>query len=212
MLLFLKSEMSSKKRSVGEQIRSGFVIAGELVGGFVVCVIALSSLETVFAKATTPPSKASPLVWPALAAATTVIFVTAERWGGFVPGFLFLFAAFKGFAYSVIPPVANHDRTALTRSEYLGMGCYSVLVIVLLWRFIPPRKTQATILDRVALTVFALSVLTAMVLQEPTSLILAVAGLVALIVPWTIYFWFRKKSHHQRHRNPQASGVLPTPD
>jgi hypothetical protein len=113
-------------------------------------------LHRLIRRATSRHLRGALLAWITLGVAAIVIFGTAERWGGFVPGFLFFYTASKGFFYALIPPVATHDPVPLTRLEYLGAGLYSALAIVFLWRFIPPRKVRATILDRVALTVFAL--------------------------------------------------------
>jgi len=206
--------MSSHKRSVGEQVKSGFVIDGELLGGLIICGVTAKSLGILIADAPTRHFRGPLIAWLAIIVATTIIFGTAERWGGFVPGFLFFYAAAKGFAYSLIPPIAPHDPAPLTRSAYLGIGFYSVLAIVFLWRFIPPRKTRATILDRIALTVFALTVLIAIVLQEPTSLMLDVSliGLLALLGSWIIDFRLKKQHRNHRHACPTASGVSPSPE
>jgi len=131
--------------------------------------------------------------WAELGLSTTIIFATAERWAGYIPGFLFLYSAVKGFSYALIPPGDSHAFHLWGRMEWLGFGAYFTLAIVLLWRFVPPRKVCATLLDRIALTIFALSFL--IVGAQPISAVFrfSIIGLAAILIAWIAYrFELRK--------------------
>jgi hypothetical protein len=176
--------MSSLKRSRTEQVRSGFLHAGELVAGLILSGMVLQGSGSLISEASSRHFRGPITAWTELGLATIIIFVTAERSAGFIPGFLFVYAAFKGFSYALIPPREGTNHLSLTQLEWLGCGVYFTVAIVLLWRFIPPRKTSATMLDRVALTVFALSVLIAPALPVHLLLRVPLFGLTALVIAW----------------------------
>lgn len=74
--------MTSHKRSVREQVKSGFLIAGELVGGFLVFILAAVGLDLLIQAAPKSHFAGPPTAWIALSLATIIMFATAERWGG----------------------------------------------------------------------------------------------------------------------------------
>jgi hypothetical protein len=193
--------MSSHKRSVGEQVKSGFLIAGELVGGFLVFILAAVGLIQLISAAPSFHFRGPLTAWIELALATVIIFATAERWGGFIPGFFFLRSASLGIFYAVFPSLAPDRSREVTRWEAGLLGVYSIMIIAVLWRFIPPRRVQATVLDRAALTIFALSVAMMMALPSSTALRAPLIGSAPLLVAWATYRW-RLKRH--RTRNPRA--------
>jgi hypothetical protein len=157
--------MSSGKRSIAEQVKSGFLIAGELVGGLLLFLLAVVSLRRLISPAPTVHLTGLLAACIALAVAIVVIYVTAERWGGFIPGFFFIQSAWKGAFYVIFPSgTASPHRVARPEAGFLA--AYSLLMIAMLWRFIPPRRIRVSFVDRLALTIFALSVAVMMALPD----------------------------------------------
>ena len=195
--------VSRDKRSVGAQIKSGFVIAGELVGGFVVFILAAKGLQGLVVAAPISHFAGPPIAWLELAIAAIVMFATAERWGGFIPGFFFLSGAIKATSASVFPVIG------VTRSEAALVAIYSIAIIALLWRFLPPRRWRATLVDRAALTTFALSVAATLVAPSTTAALRVVlVGSIPLLVAWTAYRWkIRKHGTKNRRRHPGRTGI-----
>jgi hypothetical protein len=77
------------KRSVGEQIKSGLLIASELVGGFLVFILAAVGLERLISAAPTSHFAGPLTAWIEFGLAAVIMFATAERWGGVHTRFLF---------------------------------------------------------------------------------------------------------------------------
>src|SRR5580700_6568923 len=89
--------MHSGKRSVSDQIKSGFFIVCRLVFGLSVFVLAVLGLSLLYS---TPLSHHFFRHFAALALislAAMIMFVTAHRWGGFIAGLFFLPGALRGF-------------------------------------------------------------------------------------------------------------------
>jgi hypothetical protein len=200
--------MTSHKRSVREQVKSGFLIAGELVGGFLVFILAEVGLGRLILAAPTSHFTGPVTAWIELGLATIIIFGTAERWGGFIPGFFFLRGATLGIFYAIFPSAASPSHQ-IPRSEAALLAVYSVVIIAVLWRFIPPRRVRATLLDRAALTIFALSVAMMMALPSSTGLRVVLIGSAPLLVVWAAYEW-KVRRHRTRHRHAHSaeSGTL----
>ena len=196
------------KRSVREQVKSGFLIAGELVGGSLVFILAAVGLERLILAAPTSHFGGPLTAWIELGFAAIIMFATAERWGGFIAGFFFLRGAFLGAFYTIFPSAASPSNRIL-RSEAALLAAYSTVLIAVLWRFVPPSRAQATILDRLALTIFALSVAMIGALPTSTRLRVVLVGSAPLLVAWAAYEW-RIGRHRTRHRHvhPPASGSL----
>jgi hypothetical protein len=178
--------MASHKRSVGGQVKSGLVTACELVGGFIVFVLTMFGLALLIASKAPRPVDYF-LGSLALVIATGIIFATAERWAAYIPGFLFL-GGFTRSAWATVFP--SHG---VGRAQAALLAVYSIAVIAMLWRFIPPRRQPATTLDRAALTAFALSFATALVLSHPSTVPVAplLISLGSLLVGWAGYRWRR---------------------
>ena len=195
----------AEKRSVKEQVKSGFLIAGELVGGFLVFLLAAVGLQRLILAA---PTSHSVTAWIEVALAGAIMFATAERWGGFIPGFFFLRGAFLGAFYAIFPSAASPSHR-IPRSEAALLAAYSILIIAVLWRFIPPRRTRATILDRSSLTIFALSVAMMTALPTSTGSRVVLIGSVPLLIAWAAHEW-KIRRHRTRHRHAQlpTSGSL----
>jgi hypothetical protein len=192
--------VSSQKPPVREQIKRGFLYAGEIVGGMLLCALAMQGFIGLFSEAPSRHFRGPLTAWVELGVATIIIFATAERWAGYVPGFLFLYNVLKGFSYALIPPGNSHAFHSWGRLEWLGFGAYFTLAIVLLWRFVPPRKVRATLLDRMALTIFALSFLIVGTLPISVAFRFPLIGLTALLIAWMAYrFELRKHRRLATH-------------
>lgn len=128
--------------------------------------------------------------------------------GGFIPGFFFLRGAFLGVFYAIFPSAASPSNR-IPRSEAALLATYSIVIIAVLWRFIPPRRERATVLDRSALTIFALSVAMMTALPTSTGLRVVPVGSAPLLVAWAAHEWkiTRHRSRH-RHAHLPASGSL----
>ena len=88
--------MARENRSTKEQALSGMLLVAELVGGFLTILLTIIAFGWFF-----PPGEPSqfpgPLkAWIAVAVAAPVIFFTAERWAGLIPGFFLLRGIFGG--------------------------------------------------------------------------------------------------------------------
>ena len=179
-------EMAPLKPSRGNRAKSALVIAGELVGGFVVFVLAMFGVGLL---AMSKPLRTVDLVVGTLVlvVALGLMFATAERWAGFIPGFIVLPGLLRGIAFTISPP------RDLDRVEAALLVVYCVIVMAMLWRFIPPRRLPVTMLDRVALTTFATSVAAYVVLVNRShSLSIPLIGSIPLLVASVAYLRQRK--------------------
>jgi hypothetical protein len=79
--------MRRDRRSVKEQVLSGLILSGELVGGIVVIVATLVGTRWIFPDGHLAPFYSSFKGWILVVAVTPVIYFTAERWAEFIPGF-----------------------------------------------------------------------------------------------------------------------------
>jgi len=176
------------KRSVKEQGKSGLVIAGELVAGFLVFTLAAVGLKLLISGAPASHFAGPVVALIAVILATAIMFATAERWGGFIPGFFFLRGAVLGVFYTMFPSAASPSNR-VPRSEAALIAAYSIAIIGILWRFIPPRRARATSLDRSCLTLFALSVAMMPALPTPTAYRVVLFGSAPLLIAWAAYEW-----------------------
>ena len=110
---------------------------------------------------------------------------------------------------SVIPPGISHPFHSWSRLEWLAFGTYFALAVGLLWRFVPPRKMHATLLDRVALTIFALSFLIVGAIPISVAFKFPVIGLAALLIAWMAYrFDLSKHRRLATHASRELSGKV----
>jgi hypothetical protein len=193
--------MTSHKRSVGEQVTSGLIIGGELVCGFLVFVLAASGLAGLIGPPSSDRSAGYFLPSVALIIATVIMFVTAERWGGFVLGFIFLQGLLKGIGWAIL------GSNRLIREQAALVALYSIAVITMSCRFIPPRRLPATALDRAALTVLALSASAFLVLAQSSTFAIPILliGPGALLLAWAAYRW-RRSSRGAAQQPAAAAG------
>jgi len=201
--------VSSRKPPVREQVKRGFLHAGEIVGGMLLCALAMTGFIGLFSEAPARHFRGPLTAWVELGLATIIIFATAERWAGYVPGFLFLTNVLRGFSFALIPPGISHPFHSWSRLEWLAFGTYFALAIGLLWRFVPPRKMHATLLDRVALTIFALSFLILGAIPISVAFKFPVIGLAALLIAWMAYRF--DLSEHRRlatHASRELAGKV----
>jgi hypothetical protein len=190
------------KSSTSEQIKSGFFKFCRFVLGFIVFCLLLGGLSILFYPAAPSHHWLFRLLGGSLSVvvALTIMFITADRWGGFAAGFFFLPGAaralgsfFTGYDYSYPP-------RPLSRLESGLFALYSIAVIALVWRFIGRRKIAITIVDRLALTTFATCC--AVFLVRPQSYVAPALGLVALLIAWVLHRWHYVKEHRRHTRTP----------
>lgn len=123
--------MKSHNKSAKEQVKGGFVMAGELVGGFLVFLLAAIALKRLTMAGPTYHylGPLTPLL--ELCFATAVMFCTAERWAGFIPGFLFFWGAVRAIDYATFsssPRIAS----GVTRVGAALFAAYCIIMIALL--------------------------------------------------------------------------------
>ncbi|HEY2457432.1 MAG TPA: hypothetical protein VGI13_09035 [Candidatus Acidoferrum sp.] len=157
--------MPRQDNSVKQQVKNGLLIAAEIVGGMLVFVLAAAGMLWLF-----PPGQAhqfpGPLkAWLALSVAGGIIYWTAERWAGVIPGLFLIRGLFRGLSFATFASASD----VTSRLQAAEVAMYSLCVIGFLWRFIPPRHTSPTTLDRFALTIYAFSVAAMFVLPQDKS-------------------------------------------
>jgi hypothetical protein len=200
--------MSSDNRSVGQQVKSGFLIAGNLLFGFFVCALALGGLAVLQSP---PQSNYSLRVVGSLAAvclASAIMFLTAHRWGGAIAGFFFLPGVMR--AFGALPGGSRYSSPLppISRPEAGAFIIYCILLIALVWRFVggPSGRITLSWVDRLALTVFVLGVFSYAV--HPQSLVGLIGGFLALVVAWVKFRWQYAKLGRQgtvhRHSVPNS--------
>ena len=198
--------MPRHSQSLGERVIRHLLLIAEIFAGAIVFSLTMGSIVILLHH---EPSRFKGPIIPMilLCVGTAIIFATAERWGGFVPGFLFLGGASKAFFYAAISQPFNlkSDFQALdapatqpARLMWLALGFYCVLAILLLWRFLPPHKRRATMADRAALTGFALAFMIGVISPWPESLRILLLGLLLLVIAWLLYFLKRRAHRHHR--------------
>jgi heme A synthase len=198
-------------RSVSEQIVSGLRLAGGLIAGFLVLVLALGSISTLPAGAPAYGGFGLYVSWSMLCVASVIMLLTANRWAPYVPGFFCLPGLFQAVVLLLLGPSSSSPiaSSRTTRTEAMEIVVVCLIVIVLTWRFVGKRPAPTTLFDRFALTFLVLATIRQATIAyhwPPMPLIL---GLSALLVAWCAYRWERagrKQKHH--HGN---STVFDTP-
>jgi heme A synthase len=199
------------RRSVSEQIVSGLRLAGGLVAGFLVLVLAFGSISTLPAGAPSYGVFGLYVSWSMLCVASIIMLLTTNRWAPYVPGFFFLPGLFKAVGLLLLGPNASSPIAThwVDRTEAMEIVVVCIIVIVLTWRFIGKRPAPTTLLDRVALTFFVLATIRQSTISYHWPPMPLISGLSALLVAWCAYRWERagrKQKHH--HEN---STVFDTP-
>jgi len=197
--------MARENRSTKEQALSGMLLVAELVGGFLTILLTIIAFGWFF-----PPGEPSqfpgPLkAWIAVAVAAPVIFFTAERWAGLIPGFFLLRGIFGGAFYAAFPRPPGLHSQGTPRMQAVELVIYSVVVLILLWRFVPPRRYRATVFDRTALTIYALSVASLWAATANGKAMPVIAGgIVILFAAWLQFRFFNSRTPAIRPRNKES--------
>ncbi len=191
------------KRSKTEQLVNGVRIAGGLIAGLVViasvtgCLGALSEDQ---------PRRSTGTVFEfviALAVAAIVMFLTANRWAPFVTGFFFGPALLKIAAVLALQSNSYYSSHSMSRTGMAEFLAYSVAVVALTFRFVGERPAQTTIVDRFALTFFALTCLKQLTIEYSFPAWPLLCGSLALFAAWCAHHVRHvqhKPRHHSHHR------------
>ncbi len=188
--------MSSQKRSVGEQVKSGFLIAGGMIGGFLTFMMAVIGIGSYILPLPSPPR---PLVGPLIGSveivlASTIMFATAGRWPRYAVGLIFGWGALRALGYAIFPVDTR------LRGVAIAFAAYCILASTLLYRFNAPNKPAPTILDRIALTALGLSCASVLSLNSPgAAALVLVVGLLPLVMAWAVHYT-QKPAHGRTHR------------
>lgn len=185
------------KRPVSAQVLSGIRKAlGLIIGFFVIIAPAISF--TRLSKDHIALGEAL-LFGTLLAGASVVMVFTANRWSPWVTGFFFGPAVLK---LAMVLVLGSNDPS-VSRSELAAVLGYAAAIVLLTARFIGDNPAPTTLVDRLALTFFALAMckqLTIAFSFPPWPLIL---GGLALLVSWSSYRFkhAKRRSGHRRKSN-----------
>jgi len=129
------------KRSKAKQVANGFRIAGGLIAGFVVIMVALLGVAGLSEDRST--QSGIPLLgsWAALVVAAMVMLWTANRWAPYV-GFFFGPAVLKILGILVVGDDSYYSSHSITRTEAAEVLAYFVVVVSLTSRFIGKRPRR----------------------------------------------------------------------
>jgi hypothetical protein len=194
--------MSLDQRSVKDQVKSGLLLAGRVVAA--ILIFALAALGFGWMHSYEHPFHfPGPLrAWLALVTAATIIFWTAERWL-VIPGLVIVRGFFGGVFYVLFPVTSGINTRGLSRIGAAALVVYSVVLVPLVWRFVPPTKYRATIFDRIAITCYTLAIAAMVLFSKDAVLEAPLFGTIPLLLAWLIYLWNRSKRTQQR-RFPQT--------
>jgi hypothetical protein len=189
------------RRSVIEQIVSGLRLAGGLVAGFLVLVLAFGSISNLPAGAPAYGGFGVYVSWGMLCVASIIMLLTTNRWAPYVPGFFCLPGLFKAVGLLLLGPNLSSPIASnwANRTEAMEIVVLCIIVIALTWRFIGKRPAHTTLLDRVALTFFVLAAIRQATIAYHWPPMPLMSGLSALLVAWCAYRWERagrKQKHH----------------
>jgi hypothetical protein len=197
-------------RSVGEKAVSGLRLAGGLVAGFLVLVLAGGGLSTLPTGAPAYGRYGVLASWSMLSVASVIMLLTAHRWASWMAA-PFGVAVLKTIAVLLFGPNPHSSIAAnrVTRTEALAILVVSAAVIALIWRFIGAHPAPTTFLDRFALTFFVLTGLKQMTLPHSWPPLPLISGLSALLIAWCAYLWVRTGTRRKQHL--ESSTTFGTP-
>jgi hypothetical protein len=177
-------------RSVHEQVISGLRLAGGLVGGFVVLILAGKSMIVLIAGTPVSGRLAHSAAWAVLFAASMVMLFTANRWASFVPSFFGLsFVRDLGVILFAAVSSSWIASGGITRNEALQLLGVCAAVIVLTWRFVGERPAPTRLRDRITLTILVLGLLMQIVIPYHWPPWPLIAGFSALFLVWLVDRW-----------------------
>jgi hypothetical protein len=171
------------KRPKSKQLANGFRIAGGLIAGFVVMVMAMGGLAQLSSDHPTSGGGLILASWAALVAAV-IMFWTANRWAGFVTGFFFGPALLKILGVLVVGDDSYYSSHSITRTDVAELLAYVLAVVALTSRFVGKRPAMTTVVDRLALTFFVFTSLKQVISPYHFPPWPLLSGLIALLLAW----------------------------
>lgn len=152
---------------------------------------------------TTAPLARFGFVLPQLVPICAVImFLTVHRWAPISIAIFFAPGLRRALGLLVVGPNPSSSEAwqRAPRSEALQMVVLCIVVIGLTWRFLRERPAPTTLIDRFALTFFAITSLDQMVVPYHFPPLPLLSGIAALFVAWAAYRFEPSKPHV--HRTP----------
>ena len=194
--------MSLDQRPVKVQVKSGLLLAGRVVAA--ILVLALAAVGFLWMHSPEHPFHfPGPLrAWIALLTAAIIIFWTAERWL-VIPGLVIVRGFFGGLFYVLFPVTSGINTRGLSRLGAVELVVYSVCLVPLIRRFVPPTMYRATIFDRIAITGYTLSITAMVLFSKDAALEAPLLGTIPLLLAWLIHLWNRS-NRIQHSRTPQT--------
>jgi len=143
--------------------------------------------------------------WIALVTAAIIIFLTAKRWL-MIPGLVIVRGFFGGLFYVFFPVTSPIHTRGLGRLAAAELVVYSICLVPLIWRFVPPTMYRTTVFDRVAITCYILSIAAMVLFSKDAVLEAPLFGTIPLLLAWLIHLWNRsKRAQHRRSAETDLS-------
>src|SRR5215471_4244037 len=173
----------SDKRPIKTQVVGGVRKAVGLVSGFAVLFGMFGGMAVL---SETQTRGVAEIVWwcGILGIATAIMFVTANRWSPFVAGFFFGPAIFPIAFVLVFGTDSYYSAHAFSRVQAVEVLFFALTVVVLTARFVGTRPAPTTLIDRFALTFFALAMARQIVIPYRFPSLPLSSGLTALLIAW----------------------------
>jgi hypothetical protein len=186
-----------------KRVASGFHHVARLLAGFVVAGMAMAGLSWW---SSAPVNSRAPLAllndWWSLPIAATIMLLTAQRWAPFAIAFFFG----PGLRNALIVAIGGPNPASpiiwlrTPRLEATELATCLALVVVLTWRFLRERPAPTTLIDRCALTLFAITSLEQAMVDYRFPPVSLLSGITALFVAWVAYRLRRTKQHRPTHQ------------
>jgi hypothetical protein len=191
----------SDKRPIRDQIASGLRKAVVLILGYGVLVGGLGSL-IVLSDRTATRGLGQFVLWCCILLATAgIMFMTANRWSPYVAGFFFgpaiLHVCFVLF-FGSDSYYSTNSFSQLDAAEFL---VFAIAVVALTVRFVGERPAPTTLIDRLALTFFAMAMFRQMVIPYRFPPFPLMSGVGALLIAWIAFrLGPQATARRRRHR------------
>jgi hypothetical protein len=206
------SWVAEDDRPVGAQIKSGLRKGLGIVGGMLVSGMALLGFIGLRSSDSAPDMVGPYLMgpyrpWIAICFAAVIMFVTADYWAGYAPGFIFLPGMLTAIRRLTSQPSVAHGLQ-FSRLEYGVLLLYYAVVIALLWPYLPSVKRnmwkwrRVSVVDRTGLTAFALVFFFAWAVQAVNQGKFDTRPFLASLAPLTVL-----RLMHRLHRTPVKSST-----
>jgi hypothetical protein len=198
-------------RSVYQQAVSGLRLACGLVGGMIIFGLAFWSISTLPVNAPSNVRSGHFVFWSMLCFSSVMIFVTVNRWVAAVAAF-YCFVCVRTLGVLTFGLVSSTSSDWASRRDLLESFVFCIVVAALTWRFAGNSPAPTTLLDRFALTFFALAQLDQMAITYHWPPLPLISGLSALLIAWSAYRWNRSGIMRKHlDGNPTTSETLPEP-